>query len=296
MTKFRTFLRLAPLALLAGCVAATPGDDGDLRAYYRVAEENMLAQGKLRTDVDPADAPFTYADLEKDFVRIALYDEYSVRSGRFVAGATPALLRRWESPVRIAVIPGASVPASQRQRDTDMVREFTRRLARISGLDMRLVPESQANMLVLFMDAAERAQFAAGLQERFPRVEQAVVDAIGNSPPNTFCAAFAFPSDANPGVYDFSLILVKAEHSNLMRESCVHEEMAQALGLTNDSPTARPSIFNDDEEFAFLTLHDEILLKMLYDRRLRAGMKADEVIPLLPEIARDAARALGGPN
>ncbi len=75
-----------------------------------------------------------------------------------------------------------------------------------------------------------------------------------------------------------------------MRKSCVHEEMAQAMGLTNDSPNARPSIFNDDEEFAFLTRHDEILLRMLYDPRLKAGMESYEVIPLLPAIARDAAR------
>ena len=66
--------------------------------------------------------------------------------------------------------------------------------------------------------------------------------------------------------------------------------MAQAMGLTNDSPDARPSIFNDDEEFAFLTRHDEILLKMLYDPRLKAGMESYEVIPLLSAIARDAAR------
>jgi len=45
--------------------------------------------------------------------------------------------------------------------------------------------------------------------------------------------------------------------------------------LANDSPSARPSIFNDDDEFALLTTHDEMLLKMLYDKRLSAGMTAD---------------------
>ena len=32
------------------------------------------------------------------------------------------------------------------------------------------------------------------------------------------------------------------------------------MGLANDSPEARPSIFNDDEEYALLTGHDEMLL------------------------------------
>ena len=48
--------------------------------------------------------------------------------------------------------------------------------------------------------------------------------------------------------------------------------MAQGLGLANDSLAARPSIFNDDEEFALLTPHDELLLRILYDPRMRPGM------------------------
>ncbi len=40
-------------------------------------------------------------------------------------------------------------------------------------------------------------------------------------------------------------------------------EIAQGLGLPNDSPTARPTIFNDDEEFALLTRQDEMMLRML---------------------------------
>ena len=43
------------------------------------------------------------------------------------------------------------------------------------------------------------------------------------------------------------------------------------MGLPNDSPEARPSLFNDDLEFALLTEHDAILLRMLYDPRLRPG-------------------------
>ena len=47
-------------------------------------------------------------------------------------------------------------------------------------------------------------------------------------------------------------MLIRAEHPPLTRLSCVHEEMAQAMGLPNDSPDARPSLFNDDLEFALL--------------------------------------------
>ena len=76
-----------------------------------------------------------------------------------------------------------------------------------------------------------------------------------------------------------------------MRLSCIHEEIAQGLGLANDSPTARPSIFNDDEEFALLTTQDELMLKILYNPALRPGMTESEARPIVESLA---ARLLGG--
>jgi hypothetical protein len=73
----------------------------------------------------------------------------------------------------------------------------------------------------------------------------------------------------------------------------VHEEIAQGLGLPNDSPAARPSIFNDDEEFALLTRHDELLLRILYDERLSPGMEPDEARPIVRRIAEEL---VGGPT
>ncbi|MFT7253735.1 MAG: hypothetical protein ACI81Q_001152, partial [Paracoccaceae bacterium] len=49
---------------------------------------------------------------------------------------------------------------------------------------------------------------------------------------------------------------------------------------------ARPSIFNDDEEFALLTTHDELLLRILYDPRLSPGMQPDQARPILRVIAQ----------
>ena len=85
---------------------------------------------------------------------------------------------------------------------------------------------------------------------------------------------------------------VRAEHPDLLRKSCYHEEIAQGLGLANDSPNARPSIFNDDEEFALLTTHDEALLSMLYDPRLSVGMNLDEARPVIYQLAREKAGRL----
>ena len=61
--------------------------------------------------------------------------------------------------------------------------------------------------------------------------------------------------------------------------------MAQGLGLANDSPQARPSIFNDDDEFALLTTHDEMLLKILYNPALSPGMSAEAARPVVRRLA-----------
>ena len=289
MRLLHRLMLIAPLAL-AACATPAP-QNTDLAQYYAAAEAQMLERGLMRTQTAPKDAPFSYDDLVRNFQRIALFDEYKVAGGRYVAQQSPSHLRRWEGPVRVGMIFGNSTLASKERHDRAEVAAFTRRLSHLTRLDMRTVRERDANFLVLFLNDAEQKTFADILPQRFPNIDPAVVDAFRNSPLNVFCAAFAFPKRHQKGVYDHVLILVKTEHGDLVRKSCIHEEMAQAMGLTNDSPDARPSIFNDDEEFAFLTKHDEILLQMLYDPRLNAGMRANEVSPLLPQIARDAAGA-----
>ena len=70
-----------------------------------------------------------------------------------------------------------------------------------------------------------------------------------------------------------------------MQKSCIHEELAQGLGLANDSPHARPSIFNDDDEFATLTRQDELFLKMLYHPKLQPGMTIETAAPIVRKLA-----------
>jgi hypothetical protein len=84
-----------------------------------------------------------------------------------------------------------------------------------------------------------------------------------------------------------ALVIIRSELPEIMRRACFHEEIAQSLGLTNDSHFARPSIFNDDDEFATLTKFDEILLRILYDHRLQPGISQKEAAQLVKQIATE---------
>ena len=70
---------------------------------------------------------------------------------------------------------------------------------------------------------------------------------------------------ATRGTYTRAFAVIRAEHPDLMRLSCMHEEIAQGLGLPTTARRARPSIFNDDEEFALLTPIGRVDAAMLYD-------------------------------
>jgi hypothetical protein len=116
------------------------------------------------------------------------------------------------------------------------------------------------------------------------------VAGITQMPRSTYCAVLA-QSRGQSGVYSRAFAVVRAEHPDLLRLSCLHEEIAQGLGLPNDSPRARPSIFNDDEEFALLTGMDEDMLRLLYNPALRPGMTEEEARPILRELT---AQLVGG--
>lgn len=256
-------------------------------SYYASVQARLRARGRLRQELSPGDARFTENDLVANFERVALFDEYSERNGKFIERQTASSLRRWEHPVRIALHFGPSVSKEQRASDTAYVRSFATRLARLSGLDIRLTDAKRANFSLLFLNKDEQRDYTPELVGRVKYLIPQISDEIKNSPRGIFCVAYAVSDRNSLTGYKGAIILIKDEHRGLMRKSCIQEEMTQALGLANDSPDARPSIFNDDEEFALLTRHDELLLKMLYDPRLKIGMTIDDAHPIVQQIAQE---------
>lgn len=182
---------------------------------------------------------------------------------------------------------GATVPQDQRTKDTEEIETYVSRLARVSGHPMRVVPQSgsqTANFHVLILNEEERLASADRLRSLIPDIDAASLRAFIDLPRDTLCLVIAYGRSESAS-YDRAVALIRGEHPELMRRACIHEELAQGLGLANDSPYARPSIFNDDEEFGLLTTHDELLLKMLYDDRFTPGMDAVTAAPIARRIA-----------
>jgi hypothetical protein len=293
-------------AMLAGCAMVQTADPPDptarspvpearegyapspesraLIARYARLERDLLARGLLRVDGGGPDAPYDSRILTENFMRIAMFDEFVPLSDRIVARETESPLRRWESPVRIGISFGASVSDAERTRDRATVDALAQRLGAATGHPVTTV-EGGGTMTVFVVDETERKALGPRLRALVPGLSDAVIRTVTDMPPTTFCLMIAFSMDDSPYVYRRAIGVIRAEHPALLRRSCFHEEIAQGLGLANDSPAARPSIFNDDEEFALLTRHDELLLTILYNARLRPGMTAPQAQPIARAIA-----------
>lgn len=308
----RRALSFAPaLALLAACEVAPPdvappetarpetpeaaapadaapdarsGQSRALATHYARLEDDLLARGLLRTDGGGPDTRYSTQDLLTNFERIAFYEEYVRGAGLRRASRTPGRLKRWPGPVRVTAEFGASVPPAQRTRDTNELRGFVARLARVTRHPITYTEGDAANFHVLFMGEDDRAQTIRRIRALVPNIDATALDIFRDMPRGIHCLVLAFSDEPGGQRYDQAIAFIRAEHPDLMRSACIHEEVAQGLGLANDSPRARPSIFNDDDEFALLTSHDEMLLRMLYDPRLRPGMTLEEARPILRRI------------
>ncbi|SIN81776.1 DUF2927 domain-containing protein [Vannielia litorea] len=250
--------------------------------YYGRVQNDLLARGLLRRDGGGPDTPYSDRQLTENFIRIALFDEYVSRGGSLIAQQSESSLRRWEQPIRFGLRFGETVPEAQRAKDRASVAAYVRRLSRATGHPMSM-GTGNGNFTVLMLNEDERAAIGPELRALVPGIDNAAIRTIENLPRDTLCLVFATTTGTS-SVYTRAVAIIRAEHPDLLRLSCIHEELAQGLGLANDSPEARPSIFNDDEEFGLLTTHDEQLLRILYDRRLTPGMTAVEARPIVRRI------------
>ncbi len=255
-----------------------------LADHYARVEASLVGQGLLRTDGGGPDAPYTDTDILRNFERIAFYDEYARDRGLAQSDGRSGGLRKWTGPVRMSVEFGASVPQDQREIDRRMVAGYAARLARVTGHPISAGAEADANFNVLFMGEDDRAQTVARIRQLVPNINQSSIDLFEALPRSIHCLVVAFSGNNEDHTYRRAIALIRTEHPSLLRKSCVHEELAQGLGLANDSPRARPSIFNDDDEFALLTAHDEELLRLLYSPRLTPGMRYETARPILVQL------------
>jgi hypothetical protein len=163
------------------------------------------------------------------------------------------------------------------------ISDFMDRLNRVTGV--RLVESEQDPVIRLMILTREERLALSEKAARSPRWDF-IAKNVANDLGRAVCGTYYSRNRQEPGRVDY-IIVIPAEVGGILRRSCIEEELGQTFGPGADFDEARPSIFNDDAEFALMTRHDEELLRILYDPRLKPGMTAAEAMPVVHRIVEE---------
>lgn len=201
--------------------------------------------------------------LVRNFGVLALSAEYEEEPEK--------IINKWVSPIRI------QLSGAGREEFHSLVVSYASTLEAITTLSIS-VETVNTNVEILLYDHEKLQELykdygsAQGVWRDFLRGPE-------------LCTFVFYTNEAHE--IEEATILIPVYYGAGLVGDCVEEELAQILGLANDSPDAYPSIFNDDGEFNRLTAHDILLLQILYDDRMKPGTNEDEARRLARIILND---------
>ncbi len=94
------------------------------------------------------------------------------------------------------------------------------------------------------------------------------------------------------GITRSNAVIVADEGAKLFRR-CLVEEILQGLGPLNENTSLDKSIFNDTSKHTKFTDFGQLIMNMLYDKRVKNGDSLNTVSKVLDEVLSDAKRRLG---
>lgn len=193
-------------------------------------------------------------------------------------GVSPNLnLRKWKKPLRIYVEHQIGDQALHNQ----LLDAHINQLVQITNFDIRRVErKSQANVYYYFTK-----------QSMLPKLVRTELGAsVVEYLHGAICLANV-KTDRNNHITSAHIFIPVDQarmHGKLV--ACIVEELTQTLGLIRDSELVFPSIFNDKTRNALLTGLDEILLRLLAENTVKAGMSRQELQPILLSLLKKYQR------
>lgn len=212
------------------------------------------------------------------FFRLAFSDE---------VGEHTRPLQKWTQPMEVGMVFGPSVTSATQTRMIGDMVSLTQDLTATTGHPIVLASPTP-NAWVFVVNEGERRALAPTIRSIAPWMRAMDIAQITHLPRANQCLVMTFDM-AQQHHRDLAIIVIREELTALEQKACLHEEIAQAMGLSDDSDFARPSVFNDDDQFALLTALDRRLLALLYDPNLQPGLTYEQGKTTLLEITQDGA-------
>jgi hypothetical protein len=187
--------------------------------------------------------------LARQFERIAFSSEFG---GEYRAGR----LIRWDGPITVRITGHAP------DRFRAEVERQLAELRQLSGLAIDFAP--------------------AGAEGVAPTMTIEFSTSRGgtNFDPNAPCRTLIWET----GFVIRRVQIYITPYPDELRRHCIAEELTQSLGLADDSPLLRDSIFNDASSRQRIAPWDALMVRILYDPRLEAGAHRAEAMPVVRRI------------
>jgi hypothetical protein len=216
-------------------------------------------------------------EILRNFELIAFGNEYT--------GQQFTRVRKWSDPIRLG-IQGKSTEFFESN-----LRQYTLTLEKITGhpislyysLDLqkkgKLAKNFNQKKVNVILFRLSKKEIPKAILKYFDNDRAEVDKMIKNS--TCFARYFRRKNEIRGAVVIFPSHLPP----DILR-ACIVEELAQIMGLPNDSDLVKPSIFSDSSLHRELTEHDKLLLKILYDPRITFNMKRELALEKAAEILK----------
>jgi hypothetical protein len=205
------------------------------------------------------------------------------------------ILWKWDRPLVVSIQGKAPTTEIAQQIDR-LVGYQLRQIAMLTGLSITYPATEKVNFLIFFSDNpvadAMGARYELLKTHFFPTgdIDAAIRKQVSPSGPSL---CFGFTAGSKTGSISGAAIFVPSHKGLDAVRRCINEESVQVLGLWSDTTRASLSLFNDKlprTDIVALTYPDMILLRTLYDDRLKPGMPRAQAIALariiIPELLR----------
>ena len=236
--------------------------------------------GKIKAG--EAKAPPTVDELVRYFDTIVFKSE-------FKSAAPSTLIKKWTGPLRVAIrnfeevtekADGREVPRLKQVKvkkpHLRFIQKHLNSLIRATGLKTEDAKKTgkDPNFYINFVPRQQMAN------PHLVKVKQKLLKRMA-AQGGCF---FLMWADRKSGNISKAVIVVNSERLLIRINHCLLEEMTQSLGLPNDSNLINPSIFSDRSRRTDLTRTDLIILKTLYDERMKVGLLHEKAISVAADI------------
>jgi hypothetical protein len=214
---------------------------------------------------------FSTAELMRGFLALSFGSDLRI-------GARPRGVRRFDHPIRAAVIAGGSVDRTAAMRR--VLEEYAHKVPNLrlsiatgaapADIEVRLIDERN-------FTSALRAAFGAKVAKTFiARTDPQCMTSVKSSADGAILRSVSF------------IIVDKGDDVFL---DCAYHELLHAFGLSNHDQRNPWTTLNQKRMVGYLSVYDRALLTLLYDPHIQPGMTARQARVRLPGLIRDLGLA-----